>query len=170
MTRLTSVLAALASSLPLSHAASLQKLNVTLEKNPSNVGFYIYVPDQIAPRPPILVNPHWCHGDAPSAFAGSKFADLASQYGFIVIYPDSPNLADKCWDVSSRATLTHDGGGDSQGIVSMVDWTLEKYGADAERVFVTGVSSGKHHSSPFAAPRLSCVFAYCRPHHLGTRS
>ncbi|KKY31041.1 putative feruloyl esterase b [Diaporthe ampelina] len=143
MTRLTSLLAVLASSLPLSHAASLQKLNVTLEHNPSNVGFYIYVPDQTAPSPPILVNPHWCHGDAPSAFAGSKLASLASQYGFIVqIYPDSPNLSDKCWDVSSRATLSHDGGGDSRGIVSMVSWALGEYGGDAARVFATGVSSG----------------------------
>ncbi|KAL1861415.1 hypothetical protein Daus18300_008946 [Diaporthe australafricana] len=140
--RPTSLLAVLASSLSLSQAASLQKLNVTLERNPSNVGFYIYVPDQLVTSPPILVNPHWCHGDAPSAFAGSNFASLASQYGFIVIYPDSPNLADKCWDVSSRVTLTHDGGGDSQGIVSMVNWTLEKYKGDATRVFVTGVSSG----------------------------
>lgn len=140
--RLTSLLAGLASSFSLSQAASLQKINVTLEHNPSNVGFYLYVPDQLVASPPVLVNPHWCHGDAPSAFTGSNFATLASQYGFIVIYPDSPNLADKCWDVSSRATLTHDGGGDSQGIVSMVNWTLEKYKGDARRVFVTGVSSG----------------------------
>src|SRR4051812_388056 len=120
MVRWTCALAALATSISLLEAASLQKLNVTLDRNPSNVGFYIYVPDRLAPHPPILVNPHWCHGDAPSAFAGSKFAELASQYGFIVIYPDSPNVADKCWDVSSRGTLAHNGGGDSQGIVSMV--------------------------------------------------
>ncbi|KAK8068823.1 acetylxylan esterase-like protein 1 precursor [Apiospora phragmitis] len=67
------------------------------------------------------------------------------QHGFIVIYPDSPNAADKCWDVSSSengSTLTHDSGGDSLGIASMVRWTLAKYGGDRARVFVTGVSSG----------------------------
>lgn len=139
--------------LDVSQAASLQQLNVTLADNPTSVGFYIYVPDpgQLAAHPPILVNPHWCHGDAPSAYAGSTFApDLADEYGFIVIYPDSPNAADKCWDVSSPQTLEHFGsgetgssGGDSRGIVSMVDWTLGTYPqADASRVFVTGVSSG----------------------------
>ncbi|KAF3765206.1 family 1 carbohydrate esterase [Cryphonectria parasitica EP155] len=125
-----------------SRAATLQQLNVTLAHNPTDVGFYIYVPDNLPPHPPILVNPHWCHGDAPTAYADSTFANLSSEHGFIVIYPDSPNLADKCWDVSSPATLTHGGGGDSLGIVSMVRWTLDRYQADASRVFVTGVSSG----------------------------
>ncbi|KAK8045511.1 family 1 carbohydrate esterase [Apiospora rasikravindrae] len=123
-------------------AASLQKITSDFGPNPRNVGFYLYVPDAPAPRPPILVNPHWCHGDARACHAGSQYATLASRYGFIVIYPDSPNAADKCWDVSSNATLTHDGGGDSLGIASMVRWTLDKYGGDRDRVFVTGVSSG----------------------------
>lgn len=134
-----SFLAVLASS---AQAASLQQLNVTLADNPTNVGFYIYVPDNLPASPPILVNPHWCHGDAPSAYADSTFANLSSEYGFIIIYPDSPNLIDKCWDVSSPETLTHGGGGDSTGIVSMVQWTIEEFNADQKRVFVTGVSSG----------------------------
>lgn len=142
MWRWTAVIALLVSSMSLVKAASLQHLNVSLANNPSNVGFYIYVPDELVPSPPILVNPHWCHGDAPSAYAGSNFANLSSQYGFIVVYPDSPNQADKCWDVASPETLTHNGGGDSLGIVSMVKWTLDAYNGDPRRVFVTGVSSG----------------------------
>jgi acetylxylan esterase len=129
-------------SLPLLQAASLQ--NVTADfYNPTHVGFYLYVPDKLATNPPVLVNPHACHGDAIAAYNGSSFASLADQYGFIVIYPDSPNTADKCWDVSSKGTLSHDNGpGDSLGIVNMVQWTLKQYAADAGRVFVTGVSSG----------------------------
>lgn len=138
----TPVIVLLVYLIRLVEAAFLQQLNVSLANNPTNVGFYIYVPDTLAPNPPVLVNPHWCHGDAPSAYAGSAFANLSSQYGFIVIYPDSPNLPDKCWDVSSSGTLTHDLGGDSLGIVSMVDWTLDTYDGDPGRVFVTGVSSG----------------------------
>lgn len=128
----------------MAQTATLQQINATLTNNPTNVGFYLYVPDALAARPPILVNPHWCHGDAPSAFAASTFAPaLAEEYGYIVIYPDSPNTVDKCWDVSSPQTLGHEGGGDSTGIVSMVAWTLAQYPqADRERVFVTGVSSG----------------------------
>ncbi|KAI0398584.1 Alpha/Beta hydrolase protein [Xylariaceae sp. FL0594] len=135
-------LALLAGSALLASAASLQQVTEAFGPNPRNVGFYIYVPDQLAARPPILVNPHWCHGDARACYAGSQYAALASRHGFIVIYPDSPNGADKCWDVSSDATLAHGAGGDSLGIVSMVRWALDRYGGDPARVFVTGVSSG----------------------------
>ncbi|KAI1342490.1 carbohydrate esterase family 1 protein [Xylariaceae sp. FL0016] len=123
-------------------AASLQQVTEDFGPNPRNVSFYIYVPDALAARPPILVNPHWCHGDAQACYAGSRYAALADQYGFVVIYPDSPNTADKCWDVSSNETLTHDAGGDSLGIASMVRWALQRYGGDPGRVFVTGISSG----------------------------
>ncbi|OIW22754.1 alpha/beta-hydrolase [Coniochaeta ligniaria NRRL 30616] len=132
-------------SLPLLHAASLQKVTADFY-NPTNVGFYLYVPDTLAPNPPVLVTPHWCHGDALAVYNGSSFASLADAHGFIVIYPDSPNPADQCWDVSSPATLSHQPragtGGDSLGIVNMVAWTVKRYHADAGRVFVTGVSSG----------------------------
>jgi acetylxylan esterase len=103
---------------------------------------YIYVPDTLAANPPILVNPHACHGSAQAAYTGSQYATLASTYGFIVIYPSSSNTADKCWDVSSSETLSHNGGGDSLGIASMANWTLAKYNGNANRVFVTGTSSG----------------------------
>ncbi|KAK4166845.1 putative cellulose binding protein [Cladorrhinum sp. PSN259] len=126
----------------LSSAASLVKITENFGANPRNVGFNIYVPDVLPANPAILVNPHWCHGSAQAAYAGSQYATLASKHGFIVIYPDSPNAADQCWDVSSKESLTHNGGGDAQGIVSMVKWTLNKYSGDAKRVFVTGVSSG----------------------------
>ncbi|CAK7214568.1 hypothetical protein SBRCBS47491_002188 [Sporothrix bragantina] len=123
-------------------AATIQKITAPLDNNPSNVGFYLYVPDKLAPSPPILVNPHWCHGSALDAYKGTQYATLADKHGFLVIYPDSPNTADKCWDLSSPATLHHGKGGDSLGIVSMVNYTLAKYNADKGRVFATGVSSG----------------------------
>jgi acetylxylan esterase len=123
--------------------ASLQQVTGDFGPNPRGSEFYIYVPDALAAAaPPVLVNPHWCHGSAAAAYAGSQFAALADQYGYVVIYPNSSNTVDMCWDVSSNETLTHDAGGDSLGIVSMVRWTLDTYGGDASRVFVTGVSSG----------------------------
>ncbi|KAK3386097.1 Alpha/Beta hydrolase protein [Podospora didyma] len=134
--------AALVLLLPVAQAASLVKVTDDFGANPTKVGFYIYVPDVLPSNPAILVNPHWCHGTAQAAYAGSQYATLASKHGFIVIYPNSPNAADQCWDVSSQQTLSHNGGGDSLGIVSMVKWTLNKYHGDASRVFVTGVSSG----------------------------
>lgn len=139
----------LASHLPSTQAANIQRITDSLQ-NPTNVGFYIYVPDNLAAHPAILVNPHACHGSASDAYKGSRYASLADKHGFIVIYPDSPNKADSCWDVSSAETLRHNGGGDSLGIVSMVRWALDKYSGDRDRVFVTGVSSGAMMTSVLA--------------------
>ncbi|KAF2203940.1 acetylxylan esteras-like protein 1 precursor [Delitschia confertaspora ATCC 74209] len=132
-------------SLPLTTLAALSSNLTHISKfgpNPRNVSMYIYVPKSLPKDPPILVVPHWCHGTALDAFNGRPYAALGDQYGFISIYPDSPNTADQCWDVSSPQSLSHEGGGDALGIVSMVRWTLEKYSGDRDRVFVTGTSSG----------------------------
>lgn len=133
-----SLVAAVASALQLSSNLTEVK---DFGPNPRNVSFYIYVPKILPPKPPILVSPHWCHGTAQQVFEYRSWASAGDQYGFISIYPNTSN-ADQCWDVSSNATLTHNGGGDSLGIVSMVKWALKKFDADKDRVFVTGTSSG----------------------------
>lgn len=134
-------------TLALAVAASAQQLSSSLQQvtnfgaNPRNVSFFIYVPKNLPPNPPILVSPHWCSGTAQAVFSGRPWASMGDQYGFISIYPEQPGQG-RCWDVSSKDSLTHNGGGDALGIVSMVRHTIERYGADKDRVFVTGTSSG----------------------------
>jgi acetylxylan esterase len=108
---------------------------------PTKAGFFIYVPKKLAAKPGVVVAVHYCTGTAQAYYTGSPYAKLAEQYGFIVIYPSSPNSG-TCWDVSSKATLTHNGGGDSGTIANMVKWTISEYKVDASKVFVTGSSSG----------------------------
>ena len=132
------LLAALAA---LTYAAELQEIT-DFGPNPTNVTFNLYVPDTTTSPAPLLVYPHWCHGTATDAFEAKPWRGLADQLGFLTIYPSTPWTADYCWDVSSEATLTHDGGGDSLGIASMVRWTLAEHDVDPDRVFVTGISSG----------------------------
>ncbi|KZM22957.1 Acetylxylan esterase [Ascochyta rabiei] len=117
---------------------------------PTNVSFYIYVPKKLAPSPGVIVAIHYCTGTAQAYYSGSPYATLAEQYGFIVIYPSSPH-SDKCWDVSSKQTLSHEGGGDSNTIANMVKWTLTQYKADDAKVFVTGSSSGAMMTNVLAA-------------------
>jgi len=111
--------------------------------NPTNTKMYIYVPDKLAAKPPVLVVAHYCTGTASAMFngQGSPYHQLADQYGFIAIYPESP-YSGTCWDVSSKKALSHNGGGDSNSIANMVTYTLSKYNGDASRVFITGASSG----------------------------
>ncbi|KAL4959102.1 alpha/beta hydrolase family esterase [Aspergillus stella-maris] len=118
--------------------------------NPTNVGFYIYVPQNLASNPAIVVAIHYCTGTAQAYYTGSPYAQYAETYGFIVIYPESP-YEGTCWDVSSQSTLTHDGGGNSNSIANMVTWTIDHYGADASRVYVTGTSSGAMMTNVMAA-------------------
>lgn len=117
---------------------------------PTKAGFYIYVPNKLAASPGIVVAIHYCTGSAQAYFSGSPYRSLAEQYGFIVIYPSSPHSG-TCWDVSSKATLTHEGGGDSNTIANMVKWTVGQYKVDQSKVFVTGSSSGAMMTNVLAA-------------------
>ena len=133
----TTALAALSTTVT---AAQLEQVS-NFGTNPSNVRMYIYVPDTLPANPAVIVAIHYCTGTAQAFYGGTQYATLADQHGYIVIYPESP-YSGGCWDVSSDATLMRDGGGDSQGIASMVRSTLDQYSADASRVFVLGSSSG----------------------------
>jgi poly(hydroxyalkanoate) depolymerase family esterase len=108
--------------------------------NPGNLEMYVYRPDNVAANPAIVVANHWCNGSAADFYNATQYRALSEQYGYIVIYP-SVTGDYKCFDVSSQASLSGTGG-DSVSIKSMVDYVLANYGADRNRVFATGVSSG----------------------------
>ena len=109
--------------------------------NPSGLRMHLYVPNTVQARPAIVVAVHYCTGSGPAFYSGSEFASLADRYGFIVIYP-SATRSGSCFDVSSPQALSHNGGSDPVGIMSMVSYVLSHNNADASRVFVTGASSG----------------------------
>jgi acetylxylan esterase len=103
---------------------------------------YVYIPTNKLASPPIIVAIHHCDGTGPVYFGETQgYAQNADKYGFIVIYPSSPSSGG-CWDVSSTASLTHNGGGDSETIVNMVKYAETHYGGDINRVYMTGSSSG----------------------------
>lgn len=126
---------------PLKRAAQAITQVTNFGANTSGTKMYIYVPSKLATNPPIIVAIHYCTGTAQAYYNGSPYAQLADQKGFIVIYPESP-YSGTCWDVSSKAALTHNGGGDSNSIANMVTYALKQYNGDATKVFVTGSSSG----------------------------
>jgi poly(hydroxyalkanoate) depolymerase family esterase len=123
-------------------AASLQLVpNWGASGVPTNLSMYVYVPDKLAPNPPILVLLHYWGGGAAGVFAEAQAGGIvaaADQYGFIMVVPQNPD----CWDVNSTATLTHDGGGHTQGIAQMVKYAINTYQANSNRVYVTGTSCG----------------------------
>ncbi len=122
-------------------AASLQEVT-NFGTNPSQLRMYLYVPDGVGARPAIVVGVHWCHGDGLAFYNGSGLAAQADRYKFIVIFPSVTQASDGCFDVHSTASLTHNGGSDSLGIVSMVKYVEQHDNGDPGRVFATGLSSG----------------------------
>jgi len=126
-------------------AASLTQVNRSewagSVKLPSYVQMYIYVPDRLAAKPPIMVSSHSCGSTATGQMGNiTKIKAAADAQGFILILPDNPGQ--NCWDVGTSASLKHDGGGDTQAVVQMVKYTLDKYKGDAARVYAMGGSSG----------------------------
>ncbi|MEH1165336.1 PHB depolymerase family esterase [Micromonospora sp. CPCC 205539] len=109
--------------------------------NPTNLRMHLYVPDQVASRPAILLALHYCTGSGPAYHSGTQYASLADRYGFIVIYP-SVTRSSLCWDVSSPQALRRGGGSDPVGLMAMVDYVRQRYAADPDRIFATGTSSG----------------------------
>ncbi|KAH9917380.1 Alpha/Beta hydrolase protein [Epithele typhae] len=110
-------------------------------ENPNDVQMYVYKPAHVAANPALLVAIHYCSGTAQGYFSRSKFAQLAETYGYVVIYPSSPH-PDTCWDVSSDATLTHDGGSDSLSIANAARHAVACWDVAPARVFALGTSSG----------------------------
>jgi poly(hydroxyalkanoate) depolymerase family esterase len=102
---------------------------------------WLYVPSTVRPHPPILLALHYCTGSGPVFFSNTEFANLADQYGFLVIYP-SATRSGQCWDVSSPQSLARNGGSDPVGLLSMVTYVEQHNNGDQNNVYVTGASSG----------------------------
>ena len=113
---------------------------------------YVYVPDTVK-SDALVVVVHSCQSSGESYFRNSKipWKQGSDKGGYVTFWPSSPNSG-TCWDVSSKRSLSHLGGGDSQAIANMIVWGIDKYKIDPKKVFVTGGSSGG--MFPAAPPSL----------------
>lgn len=84
---------------------------------------------------------HPCGGTGSQFYSMTQLPRYADQLGYVLLYPSTTKQSN-CWDVHSAQSLTHGGGGDSEGLANMVAWALTKYNGDASKVFVVGASSG----------------------------
>ncbi|MBP2705521.1 PHB depolymerase family esterase [Microbispora sp. RL4-1S] len=120
--------------------------------NPTNLNMYIYVPNNVAPRPALLVLVHYCSGSASGIFNGNghDFVTAADRYGYIIVLPEATRSG-SCFDVSTSGALKRDGGSDSTGIMSMVSYARQHYNIDSGRIVVSGFSSGAMMTNVLAA-------------------
>ncbi len=132
-------------------AASLTPVS-NFGNNPSGLNMYIYVPNNVAARPALLVAIHYCTGTASALYSGyfHDYVTAADQYGYIIVFPETVKNG-QCFDVFSPQGLTRNGGSDSTGIMSMVSYAEQHYNVDTSRVYVSGVSSGGMMTNVMAA-------------------
>ncbi|RKL12182.1 putative acetylxylan esterase A [Fusarium oxysporum] len=101
--------------------------------NPTGTKMFLYVPKNLKSNPAVVVALHYCTGTAQAYYQGTKWASNAEKYGFIVVYPQTPYTPGNCWDVSSKMTLKHEGGGCSTSIANMAKFVLKEYNGDAKK-------------------------------------
>ncbi|MCU7730861.1 PHB depolymerase family esterase [Actinoplanes sp. KI2] len=120
--------------------------------NPTNLNMYVYVPNNVAPRPALLLLVHYCSGSASGIFNGNgrDYVTAADRYGYVIVLPEATRSG-SCFDVSSPQALKRNGGSDSTGIMSMVAWARAHYNVDPARIVVSGFSSGAMMTNVLAA-------------------
>ena len=107
------------------------------------------MPDQVK-SDALVVAIHSCQSSAQKYFQNSliPWKKGSDSKGYVTVWPSSTT---ECWDVSSKASLSHNGGGDSNAIANMIVYAIDKYKIDPKKVFVTGGSSGGMMSNVLAA-------------------
>ena len=124
------------------HAASGSFVQITnFGTNPTSLQMYLYTPPNVKPHPAILLAMHQCTGSGPGFESSTQFANLADQYGFLVIFP-SVTRSGQCWDVYSNQGLARNGGSDNTGLISMITYVEQHDNGDSTNVYATGASSG----------------------------
>ncbi|HEX5565360.1 MAG TPA: PHB depolymerase family esterase [Streptomyces sp.] len=127
---------------PRASAAGLERVT-SFGSNPGALSMYRYVPDGLSAQRPVVVVLHGCGQDAPGYFTGAGWQKFADQLRFSVVAPqqETANNLSRCFNWFQPADRSR-GQGEALSIRQMVDRTVADLGADASRVYVTGLSAG----------------------------
>ena len=106
--------------------------------------YRLFVPPGRDDRPlPVVVMLHGCTQDALDFAAGTGMNELAAQRGCIVVYPEQLARANRmrCWNWFDPAQHRREGGEPAM-IAALATHVVQKWGGDARRVYVAGLSAG----------------------------
>lgn len=111
--------------------------------NPGALRCWLYLPDVLAPKTPLVVAMHGCTQNAGSYDQGSGWSELAERNGFAVLFPEQQraNNSNLCFNWFEPADIERDAG-EALSVFEMVAHVVEAYGINSERVFITGLSAG----------------------------
>lgn len=111
--------------------------------NPGNLRMFRYVPENLPAGRPVVVALHGCTQDAAGYGSASGWLELADQWGFSVVLPEqqSANNGNNCFNWFETGDTTRDQG-EAASIAQMRQRMIDDTGADAGRVYVSGLSAG----------------------------
>jgi poly(hydroxyalkanoate) depolymerase family esterase len=106
----------------------------------------LYVPSHDGserPALPLIVMLHGCSQNPDDFAAGTRMNDLAEKHRFLVLYPAQPVNANatRCWNWFRPGDQQRDVG-EPALIAGMTLDVATRYGVDARRIFVAGLSAG----------------------------
>jgi len=116
--------------------------------------YYVYAPCDLPSVPvPLIVYLHGCNQTAPEAATQTRFASLADQHKFIVVYPEQFDPRDddldghlfdgngaKCWNWFRPENWSR-GSGEPAAIAAITEAVMEA-NIDPDRVYLMGTSAG----------------------------
>ncbi len=120
--------------------SSAESLEVTnFGSNPGALKMYATVPSRPKTSPALVVALHGCTQTA-AEYKKAGWDTFGERYGFYVLYPEVTSGA-KCFGWFETAN-TRRGSGQVASITQAVEWMRARYGIDASKIFVTGLSAG----------------------------
>ena len=122
-------------------SSSFEEFRVANERG--EMRYRVYVPAALRRAAPLVVALHGGNDSIEQTAAVSGWNELADQHGFLVAYPqeDPNNGRLGIWNWASVARQGRDDRAASL-VALMTTTVIERYGVDADRVMVTGMSAG----------------------------
>jgi polyhydroxybutyrate depolymerase len=174
------LLAIMAMMLPM--ASPIPVAAITLQSDSMSYGEYTrtweyYVPSSYSGTEavPLVFSFHGLGSNGPAQEDLTKFAELAEEEGFIVVFPDATNIPGSHpiminltgntiqWNLGGPGSMQYEYDVDDLGFVStLVDKFKTDYNIDASRVYATGMSDGALFSH-YLAMNLPGTFAGIAP-------
>lgn len=136
--------AALAFGAAIAHAPARASTEVTgFGSNPGNLRMFKYVPPGLPADAPLVVALHGCSQSAAAYDAETGWEMLAQRWRFALVLPQqqSANNSSACFNWFETGDTTR-GQGEALSIKQMIDKMRADHASAADRIYVTGLSSG----------------------------